>query len=47
MWKCYETNEKIGKRIVGISKRDSLKADNANGVVRHPKTGKRIYWEGK
>ena len=47
MWRKYETAEKIGKRIVGISKKESIHADNASGVVRHPKTGERIYWDGK
>ena len=47
MWMNYETNEKIGKRIAGISKKESIKADNASGVVRHPKTSEKIYWQGK
>ena len=44
MWYKYETAEKIGKRIVGIRKEESIKAFNDSGVVRHPKTGERIYW---
>lgn len=43
----YYSNEKIGKRIKCISKMDSLRADNASGVVAHPKTGEKIYWQGK
>lgn len=46
MWYKYETAEKIGKRIAGISKKESIKADNASGVVTHPKTGEKIYWQG-
>lgn len=47
MWMNYETNEEIGKRINGISKQESIKASNAEGIVRHPKTGEKIYWSGK
>ena len=45
MWMNYDTNKELGKRINGITKKQSLKADNASGVVRHPKTGERIYWQ--
>lgn len=47
MWRNYETNKEIAKRIPGITKRESLEAskhDGGCGVVLHPATGKRIYW---
>ena len=48
MWHRYEDGKEIANKIKGISKRDSIgqaKFDGGRGVVIHPKTGERIYWQ--
>lgn len=49
MWIDYITGASIGGRIPGIKKRESItqaKFDGGRGVVQHPKTGQKIYWQG-
>lgn len=48
MWRKHENNESIAKRISGIRAQDSkdaAKHDGGCGVVTHPVTGERIYWD--
>jgi len=45
MWMSYNENKPVAKKIKGISKKQSIKADNASGVVKHPATGELIFWQ--